>query len=882
MTQYGWQAQQTAGSQTGGGQQQGQGASKTTRTEGFPLEPAAGVPEAAAGAEGSGKNAKSWSAQREATAGDPHLDMASLGLATGQDSGGGGHPIPTDEFLRITKATHLMLLEGQVQGEASGAGSPWQLTPGQLAEAGAASGPRLQPSRVRLEAGAIVRAAIPADAAQQIPEHRYVCNAGELFGWVPAALTAAVASQATTVAGAEDLDEEVPSDGLPELAPADYDRLFALTADAAVYDRPTSSCTVIAHAAKMETVVALGEPVKREDSRWQQIRLVRQPPVTGWLRAAAGQQVESDGAVSELTGDPHLSLENQASGPAVRELEELLRKHGQDPGIVDEVFTANTDQAVRAFQKDKGLRQDGDVGPRTVEALKRGPGQEDSAPLPVGTWVGGYQLRGAPIGHATTTDGASSSAGYSLAGAKAISGSCEVLHQGGKPAVYDSPSGPMWYVRSADNVSGWMLTSNLKPAARAFGPQLPGSSGPEETGVAAELAALCPNGITVAFVVQFTDRKGRAFDTFLQQGVSFATDHQAVALSAGQIVTGSVNLITHKDQITGILASIQRALRGDAETLPAWARVAHLAFFTHGSWTRGPKWGGLQTDGDDWAQDGVLQQGDLEGFARTLTAYCTSDLEVSMFACSTGAEDQTGNNLSAEAIDHMGWGQQATLKGGETGFADLMSDELVAAGAGDAQVMGHSTVGHTVQNPAARLFTGAEDGGVNVFNWVFLPLTEWLGAELADIRASEITKLEPVEYLQPKVFSYYQKMVNQDAAFTTRMSADPELFKVEARERTKIWIHEQYEWWGVISAAAIANRKAYFSSSSIPREPVYKWPPPELRAELAPGTEITIEGKKERIGGLDCYPITWAQDPNSKTSGHHVQAYLPKSWVEER
>lgn len=882
MPQYGQQVQQSVDSQ-GAVTAPQQGAGKTTVTEAFPLEQSAAVPEGEASAAGSGKTNKPRAqTEEEAAAGDPHLDMVSLGLGPDPDQRG-GHPIPTDEFLRITEATHLMLLERAVQGEGGGAASPWQMTAGSSGQLGApaATGPKLQPSRVLLSAGSFVRAAIPADPAQTVPEHRYICNAGELFGWVPTSLTAAVASQATKVAGAEDLDEEVPTDDMPELSAADYDRLFALTADAAVYDRPTSSCTVIAHAAKMEQVVTLGEPVKLEGSTWQQVRLVRRPPMNGWLRAAAGEKIETDGSVSALTGDPHVSLELKSRGPAVRELEELLRRHGKNPGIVDEVFTSNTDDAVREFQKDKGLTPDGDVGPKTTAALKLGPGQVESTPLPVGTWVPGYELRGAPIGHATTTDGANSSAGYSLAGAKAISGPCDVLHQDGKPAVYASPSGAMWYVRSADNVSGWMLTNNVKPSAPTFGPQLPGA-GAEPTGAAAELAALCPNGITVAFVVQFTDRKGRAFDTFLQEGTSFATNHQAVALSAGQIVTGSVNLITHKDQITGILASIQRALRGDAETLPAWARVSHLAFFTHGSWTRGTKWGGLQTDGDDWAQDGVLQQGDLEGFARTLTAYCTSDLEVSMFACSTGAADQTGNNLTAEAIDHMGWGQQKDLKGGEAGFADRMSDELVEAGAGDAQVMGHTTVGHTVQNPAARLFTGAEDGGVNVFNWVFLPITEWLGAELEDIRASEITSLDPVEYLQPKVFSCYQKLVNEDAAFTTRMSSDPELFKVEARERAKEWIHEQYEWWGVFSAADVANRKAYFSRTSIPRKPVYRSPLPELRATLQPGTEITIEGKKEHLDGVDCLPITWADDPNSRESGHHAQAYLPKSWIEER
>lgn len=891
MTQYSWlQSGQASTTQQSSSQQQQAG--KVTRTGDFPLEPTDGVPLAPGNADGSGKNEKSWTSSERGATADPYLDMASLGLApTGGAGGadgaghaagaqGGGHPVPTDEFLRLKEQTRLMLLSSAVAG--GNEASPWAMPTGGAAAAAPANAAQLQPSAVLLEIDAIVRAATPAIATQQVPAHRYICTAAELFGWVPETSVVAVASKPAPVPGAEGLDEEVPVDDLPQLEAGDYDHLYALTEDAAVYAHPGPSVTVMTTASKMETVVALGEPAMIEAQSWQQVRLVRKPPVIGWLKAADSNKVSTDTLSTSLTGTPSLSLLNKSVGPAVRELEQLLSDQGYATGSIDETFDEATDKAVRKFQTDKKIYVDGDVGPQTVEKLKEGATAKPAEPTPTGTWVSGYQLRGAPIGHATTTSGAASSAGYSLAGALSMSGPCEVLQQNGTPAIYESDSGTMWYVRAEDGISGWMLAQNIEAAQRLIGPEEPNAHA-ATTSLTDELAAMCPNGITVAFVTQFTDRKGRAFDTFLHEGATFATNHQAVALSGGQIVTGTVNLITHKDQITGILATIQQALRGDAETLPAWARVAHMAFFTHGSWTRGPRIGGLQTDGDAWEQDGVLRSDDLEGFARTLTAYCTSDLEVSMFACSTGAEDQTGKNLSPEAIDSMGWGQQDTLKGGETSFADVMSDELVGAGAGDAQVMGHTTVGHTVQNPAARLFTGAEDGGVNVFNWVFLPLDSWLASELADVEASKVTSLPPSEYLEYKLFNFYQQLVNEDPALTTRMSSDPELFKVEVRERAIPWLHEELARLGVMSAEQIASRKAYFSPTSIPRKPVYAaWPPPENAVMIEPGTEIEIQGPAQQVGGQSCYPITWAGDPNGKDTDHFVQSYLPTSWVVEK
>ncbi|MFB2895718.1 peptidoglycan-binding protein [Aerosakkonemataceae cyanobacterium BLCC-F50] len=58
------------------------------------------------------------------------------------------------------------------------------------------------------------------------------------------------------------------------------------------------------------------------------------------------------------------------SGPAVAELQGLLRAHGYTIRIIDGDFGSLTEAAVRSFQKKHGLRINGVVGPQTWAALK--------------------------------------------------------------------------------------------------------------------------------------------------------------------------------------------------------------------------------------------------------------------------------------------------------------------------------------------------------------------------------------------------------------------------------------------------------------------------------------------------------------------------------
>jgi hypothetical protein len=62
-------------------------------------------------------------------------------------------------------------------------------------------------------------------------------------------------------------------------------------------------------------------------------------------------------------------LKKGSRGNAVRELQQKLTSLGYDTKGIDGIFGANTERAVRQFQKNHGLVVDGIVGPATKKAL---------------------------------------------------------------------------------------------------------------------------------------------------------------------------------------------------------------------------------------------------------------------------------------------------------------------------------------------------------------------------------------------------------------------------------------------------------------------------------------------------------------------------------
>ena len=62
-------------------------------------------------------------------------------------------------------------------------------------------------------------------------------------------------------------------------------------------------------------------------------------------------------------------LEKGDEGPEVVNVQQALLNKGYDPKGIDGIFGANTEKAVKAFQKANGLDVDGKVGPKTKEKL---------------------------------------------------------------------------------------------------------------------------------------------------------------------------------------------------------------------------------------------------------------------------------------------------------------------------------------------------------------------------------------------------------------------------------------------------------------------------------------------------------------------------------
>ena len=81
------------------------------------------------------------------------------------------------------------------------------------------------------------------------------------------------------------------------------------------------------------------------------------------IAAANGFKVTSGPSTSGET------LKKGNRGPAVQELQRKLTSLGYNTKGTDGIFGANTDQAVRQFQKARDLKVDGIVGPATKKAL---------------------------------------------------------------------------------------------------------------------------------------------------------------------------------------------------------------------------------------------------------------------------------------------------------------------------------------------------------------------------------------------------------------------------------------------------------------------------------------------------------------------------------
>lgn len=78
---------------------------------------------------------------------------------------------------------------------------------------------------------------------------------------------------------------------------------------------------------------------------------------------------------------PTPTLERDARGPQVAELQQGLRDGGYAPGPADGIFGPRTEAAVRAFQADRGIDVDGVVGRQTWGELGRTTSTQPQVPV---------------------------------------------------------------------------------------------------------------------------------------------------------------------------------------------------------------------------------------------------------------------------------------------------------------------------------------------------------------------------------------------------------------------------------------------------------------------------------------------------------------------
>jgi peptidoglycan hydrolase-like protein with peptidoglycan-binding domain len=94
------------------------------------------------------------------------------------------------------------------------------------------------------------------------------------------------------------------------------------------------------------------------------------------FRPSSDRGIDVDGIVGEITwlnideaDTSNPTIRKGSTANPVRRCEKRLTLGGYDTGGVDGIFGANTESAVRRFQRDQGLTEDGIVGPMTWERI---------------------------------------------------------------------------------------------------------------------------------------------------------------------------------------------------------------------------------------------------------------------------------------------------------------------------------------------------------------------------------------------------------------------------------------------------------------------------------------------------------------------------------
>jgi hypothetical protein len=231
--------------------------------------------------------------------------------------------------------------------------------------------------------------------------------------------------------------------------------------------------------------------------------------------------------------------------------------------------------------------------------------------------------------------------------------------------------------------------------------------------------ATFPHGVTIAIYPNFdAGVSGKA--EFKRAADEFAKNQQAIGLSGSAVALGIACPIKEVGDVIEVVQSIHRGLLqkwtasqppgggGDAAGAttqaavpPDYTKVLNLALFCHGE-----SWGMGLNAKNDFSGGGLhnkttrgVNPSNVESFVRGLSDAVVKSVRVELFACSTG-HDETRSDYD-EWTNH----KQGDKAGGNS-FASSMAQALGP----DATVSAHTTVGHTTENYAARVY-GAESGG---------------------------------------------------------------------------------------------------------------------------------------------------------------------------
>lgn len=234
-----------------------------------------------------------------------------------------------------------------------------------------------------------------------------------------------------------------------------------------------------------------------------------------------------------------------------------------------------------------------------------------------------------------------------------------------------------------------------------------------------------PDGVTIAIVPDFKNGVSGRTEFFSQASI-FAANQQAVGLTGGAIVLGEAIRIEEAGDAIEAVQSIHRGLEarwrasldtgaeGPAPEVPAWTKVKNLALFSHGE-----DWGmGFNAD-NDFSQGGLHSNttrsgrnpANTQAFADGVRSAVGSAVRVQLFACSAGAD-----------TDRTSYEEWTRHEQGDRSGNDSFGESLQTAMGEDATVYAHTTVGHTTENFAARVFgaeSGEGEGGVHAFELMY-------------------------------------------------------------------------------------------------------------------------------------------------------------------